>query len=633
MLTPTPTYTPTPTNTPIYVPVVHTHSHSGSVPGTHRHSHTGSISGADRGQHTHERYTWYRWGRSGARTPTPTPRIYRQNEHRSHWHKHPARYVDSTPTLAYGLSGQAVVGSELRLRFVDHGRQREIFYALNGGNSPVTLRLLDSNGNEISGNRVSRSAGLSVALEGFSVSLRSISNYIWAGGTTGSNRSRLYNDVAYSNQYGHTITDPYYVLFLAPDNVYINPSGTSGVTLRLRDADGDVHDYPLRVYHYRPTRTPTSTPTVTPTPTHTSTPTATATPTPTVTSTVTLTPRPPLFSVDKPNPLVGQSVTLSADKPTDNSHHGDISESQTRYERCFDDDAANAAACGDWRSVTKSGESYSSPIARFYRATVRYASGAWSGVSAAIKVTWHAATVTFSPASLSLRENEGVQLQNGSNPESLFAHNGFLYGLGGGDWKLHKINPATGATEDLGVLGGKVSDALAHSESTNGAAVVDGNPYVLSYRGNPRELYLNKIDMSKNEVTERVQITKSNGDALTNRLHLVVSDGTMLWIIISDRLSSVDLTTGVVSAGRTIPGLEIASVPRGQLHRLPPAAAYRAGQIYVFYREPTRGWRFKPTEGGATRLNVYGAYDSAETLGGVMYGVSGGRLHRIDPES
>ena len=81
MLTPTPTYTPTPTNTPIYGPVVHTHSHSGSVPGTHRHSHTGSISGADRGQHTHEPYTWYRWGRSGARTPTPTPRIYRQNEH------------------------------------------------------------------------------------------------------------------------------------------------------------------------------------------------------------------------------------------------------------------------------------------------------------------------------------------------------------------------------------------------------------------------------------------------------------------------------------------------------------------------------------------------------------------------
>ncbi len=321
-------------------------------------------------------------------------------------------------------------------------------------------------------------------------------------------------------------------------------------------------------------------------------------------------------------------MTLSADKPSDNAHHGNISEA--RYQRC---DAADEADCSVWHSATKSGESYSSPIARFYRATVKYASGAWSGVSAAIKVTWHAATVTFSSTSLSLMESEGVQLQNGSNPESLFAHDGFLYGLSGGDWKLHKINPATGATEDLGVLGGKASDALANSESTNGAAVVNGNPYVLSFRGSPREVYLNKIDMSNNEVSDRVKITESDGSAFTKRLHSVVSDGATLWIIISDRLRSVDLTTGVASAGRTIPGLEIASVPRGQLHRLPPAAAYRAGQIYAFYREPTRGWRFKPTEGGATRLNVYGAYDSAETLGGVMYGVSGGRLHRIDPES
>ena len=73
---------------------------------------------------------------------------------------------------------------------------------------------------------------------------------------------------------------------------------------------------------------------------------------------------------------------MSADKPADNAHHGNIS--QTRYERCFDYDAANAAACSNWRSVAKSGESYSNPIARFYRATVRYASGAWSGVSAAM---------------------------------------------------------------------------------------------------------------------------------------------------------------------------------------------------------------------------------------------------------
>ena len=481
---------------------------------------------------------------------------------------------------------------------------------INDGNLPIRAELIGPDGSVISGGvefRGSRSVtNWRWVLEGVSLSERFDSmehNLYWSQYRLARNWRA---QIPFYDQYGYTITDPYRMIISGPRHTR-GDGRRYNLILRLTDADDDVRDYRLRVRV------------------------VTATPTPTYTPTVTLTPRPPLFSVDKLNPLEGQSVTLSADKPSDNAHHGNIS--QTRYQGCFDDDAADAAACSDWQSVTKSGESYSSPIARFYRATVRYASGAWSGVSAAIKVTWHAATVTFSPASLSLRENDGVQLRNGFNPESLFAHDGFLYALGGGDWKLHKINSATGVTEDLGVLGGRASDALANGESTNGAAVVNGNPYVLSLRGSPRELHLNKIDMYKNEVAYRVKITESDGGAFTKRLHSVVSDGSMLWIIDHASLRSVNLTTGVASAGLAIPGLEIASAPDAQLHRLPPAAAYRAGQIYAFYREPTRGWRFKPTEGGATRLNAYSFYESAETLGGIIYGVSGGRLHRIDPES
>lgn len=162
--------------------------------------------------------------------------------------------------------------------------------------------------------------------------------------------------------------------------------------LRLTDVDGDVNDYRFNVEYLNPTPTPSPTPTVTPTPTYTATP----------------SPRPPIISVDKPNPLVGQSVTLSADKPSDNAHHGNID--RASYQACADDDAVSAAACGDWEGIDDSEESYSSPIAKFYRATVRYASGALSGVSAAIKITWRAATVTFSPVSLSLREDEGLDI-------------------------------------------------------------------------------------------------------------------------------------------------------------------------------------------------------------------------------
>ena len=633
--TPTPTATgtatPTPTSTATATlgPIVHRHGHSG--PG---HDESRMVNHHD---HTHSSFDWYRWstGRYSRNTPTPPPHKVRISGSVSHWHEHsrPVPNQDSTPSVL------SVNGNSLNLTFV--GLQGRLSYLVNDGNRPVKVELIAPDGSVIRGPvqavGTRNSTNWKWVLEGLELRSRPGSyatNLIWGRSYSSSASRRV--GIPYSNQYGYiSRISNNYIWLTGP--LYDRNRGriTQGLKLRLTDADGDERDYQLNIRFHTPTPTSTATPTVTPTPTHTATPTVTPTPT----HTATPSPRPPLFSVDKLNPLEGQPVTLSADKPADNAHHGNIS--QTRYQGCFDDDAADAAACGDWRSVTKSGESYSSPIARFYRATVRYASVAWSGVSVAIKVTWHAATVTFSPASLSLRENEGVQLENGSNPESLFAHDEFLYGLGGRDWKLHKINPATGATEYLGALGGKVSDVLAHSESTNGAAVVDGNPYVLSFRGNPRELYLNKIDMSKKEVSDRVKITESDGGAFTKRLHSVVSDGTTLWIIDRAVLRSVNLTTGVASAGRPIPGLEIASAPRGQLHRWPPAAAYRAGQIYAFYREPTRGWRFKPTGCGdnrlnvcgAARLNAYGAYDSAETLGGIIYGVSGGRLHRIDPES
>ena len=623
--------TPTATSTPevaaqsIYGPIVHRHGNVDHGLGSHS-DHDEKRSVTHHG-HTHSVFRWVEPNRRHyeRNTPTPTPKPLEVRDNVSHWHKHDMPRVDSTPSL---FTNYVAWGPRLSLPFVKHGGSRNYHtYVINDGNRPVNAELIGPDGSIISGGVQFRGSPIATnwrwVLEGVSLRERfdsMESNLYWSQYRPARNWRA---SIPFSDQYGYTITDPYRMIISGPSHTR-GDGRRYNLILRLTDADDDVRDYRLSVRVVTATPTPTSTPTVTPTPTYTATP----------------SPRPPLFSVDKPNPLVGQSVTLSADEPSDNAHHGDISQSQTRYERCFDDDAANAAACGDWRRVAKSGESYSSPIARFYRATVRYASGAWSGVSAAIKVTWHAATVTFSPASLSLMESEGVQLQNGFNPESLFAHNGFLYGLGGGDWKLYKINPATGATEDLGVLGGKASDALANGESTNGAAVVNGNPYALSFRGSPRELYLNKIDMSNNEVAERLKITKSNGDALTNRLHSVVSDGTTLWIIIRGGLRSVDLTTGVASAGRTIPGLEIAT-GAAQLGYLPPAAAYRAGQIYAFYREPTRGWRFKSTGCGDNRLNVcdavhlnaYGTYESAETLGGVMYGVSGGRLHRIDPES
>ena len=606
--TPTPTKTATPTATGTYAPIAHKHVHSG-------HDEERSVTHHD---HTHSSFTWYRWstGRYGTNTPTPTPRAFEISSNAFHWHKHDKPNADSTPSLISGYAGYNLSRNP-SVSFVSrYGNSQS--YVINDGNRPVRAELIGPDGSvircSVQSSQPHNATNWKWVLEGVSLTSPAdyITNRIWHWSYSSSNHGRV--SIPFSNQYGYRITDPYSIRINGPR--YTRGSGGSyNLTLRLTDADDDVRDYRLRVRVVTATPTPTSTPTVTPTPTYTATP----------------SPRPPLFSVDKPNPLVGQSVTLRSDKPSDNAHHGDISQSQTRYERCFDDDAANAAACGDWRSVTKSGESYSSPIARFYRATVRYASGAWSGVSAAIKVTWHAATVTFSPASLSLRENEGVGLQNGFHPEWLFAYNGRLYG--GGGWTLSEINPTTGAVTSLGLMSG----TRRAGASVRGAAVVGGKPYLLSTisASDGRELYLNEIDVANMTATEKVKITTLNSRGektpLRNGLHSLVSDGTTLWIIIGSSLCSVDIDTGVASSVRAVPGLVVLS--GDQRSRLPPASAYRAGRIYAFYNEPTKGWRFEPTQGNATRLNAYSFYESAETLGGVMYGVSGGRLHRIDPES
>ena len=604
----TPTITRTPTATGTYAPIAHKHVHSG-------HDEERRVTHHD---HTHSSFSWYRWstGRYGTNTPTPTPRAFEISSNAFHWHKHDKPNADSTPSLISSYAGYNLSRNP-SVSFVSrYGNSQS--YVINDGNRPIRAELIGPDGSVIRGSVQSsqphNATNWKWVLEGVSLTSPAdyITNRIWHWSYSSSNHGRV--SIPFSNQYGYPITDPYSIRINGPR--YTRGSGGSyNLTLRLTDADNDVRDYRLSVRVVTATPTPTSTPTVTPTPTYTATP----------------SPRPPLFSVDKPNPLVGQSVTLSADKSADNAHHGNISESQTRYERCFDDDAADAAACGDWRSVTKSGESYSSPIALFYRATVRYASGAWSGVSAAIKVTWHAATVTFSSSSLSLRENEGVGLQNGFHPEWLFAHNGRLYG--GGGWTLSEINPTTGAVTSLGLMSGT---RLAGA-SVRGAAVVGGKPYLLSTisANDGRELYLNEIDVANMTATEKVKITTLNSRGektpLRNGLHSLVSDGTTLWIIIGSSLRSVDIDTGVASSVRAVPGLVVLS--GDQRSRLPPASAYRAGQIYAFYNEPTKGWRFEPTQGNATRLNAYSFYESAETLGGIIYGVSGGRLLRIDPES
>lgn len=253
--TPTATYTPTATGT--YAPVLHAH---GNVAGGHG---SGAHSGHDETRqvthhgHTHNSFIWYRWntGRYGTNTPTPTPSRYEVSANASHWHKHPANNVDSTPILSSGLScNEARVSG----RFINHPGQKEISYWLNGGNGAVTVQLIGPDGSLINGGRVqfsgnARASNWRWALEGLSVSLSSsisFRNLRWAWPILG-NRSQRSSTIPYSNQYGHAIDAPYprKVSIRAPSHVrtakrYHNHYR---MTLRLRDVDGDVNDYRFNV--------------------------------------------------------------------------------------------------------------------------------------------------------------------------------------------------------------------------------------------------------------------------------------------------------------------------------------------------------------------------------------------------
>ena len=307
--------TPTPTNTPIYGPVVHRHGNIAHGFGAHSvHDENSSVT---HHEHTHNVFRWVepntrRYGRN-----TPTPRALEVQDNVSHWHKHDMPRVDSTPSLFGNYVGWS---PRLSISFVRNRNSSSFHtYVINDGNRPVRAELIGPDGSVIRGSVQSsqphNATNWKWVLEGVSLDSPAdyITNRIWDWSYSSSNRRRA--SIPFSNQYGYTITDPYSIRINGPSHTR-GSGGSYNLTLRLTDADNDFRDYRLSVRVVTATPTPTSTPTVTPTPTYTATP----------------SPRPPLFSVDKPNPLVGQSVTLSADKPADNAHHGDISQSQTRYE-------------------------------------------------------------------------------------------------------------------------------------------------------------------------------------------------------------------------------------------------------------------------------------------------------------
>lgn len=180
-----------------------------------------------------------------------------------------------------------------------------------------------------------------------------------------------------------------------------------------------------------PTRTATRTPTATSRP-------ATATPTPTntpqsgtATPTPTPSPRPLVLTVDAANPLVGQLVTLNANKPADNAHHGNVV--WTTFKQC-NEEINGAAGCeasewtnvelrcryaNNWKSTYPSlydvqcrrganGNTalarYLSPKTIFYRAFGFYVSAraiGWPGSalrpSNIVKVVWSSANSTSTP--------------------------------------------------------------------------------------------------------------------------------------------------------------------------------------------------------------------------------------------
>lgn len=264
-----------------------------------------------------------------------------------------------------------------------------------------------------------------------------------------SNRSFTIRFSGSSAVVGGLITDTTYAHVVRSKGAgVLRSSWSAAIETRASDATAT----PTRTATATPTPTPTTTATRTPTrtPTPTNTPSATPTPTPSATHTPTLTPTPtntpqsgtatptptpsphPLvLTVDAANPLVGQLVTLNANKPADNAHHGNVV--WTTFKQC-NEEVNGAAGCeasewtdvelrcryaNNWKNTYRSlydaqcrgganGNTalarYSSPKTVFYRAFGFYASAraiGWPGSalrpSNIVKVVWSGATVTPTP--------------------------------------------------------------------------------------------------------------------------------------------------------------------------------------------------------------------------------------------
>ena len=237
---------------------------------------------------------------------------------------------------------------------------------------------------------------------------------------------------------GGLITDTTYAHVVRSKTGVLRSSWSAAVETKATDATATptATSTPTPTPTATPTRTATRTPTATPRPAATATPTPTPTPTNTpqsgtATPTPTPSPRPLVLTVDAANPLVGQLVTLNANKSADNAHHGNVV--WTTFKQC-NEEVNGAAGCeasewtnvelrcryaDNWKNTYRSlydaqcrgganGNTalarYSSPKTVFYRAFGFYVSAraiGWPGSalrpSNIVKVVWSGATVTPTP--------------------------------------------------------------------------------------------------------------------------------------------------------------------------------------------------------------------------------------------
>ena len=211
----------------------------------------------------------------------------------------------------------------------------------------------------------------------------------------------------------------------------------------------------------------------------------------------------------------------------------------------------------------------------------------------------------------------GVVAQNGFYASYLFSHSGRLYGGGGLNGRIYRIDTRTGRAVSVGI-----ADALV-GINARGAAVVRGVPYILSRSGS---LLLWRLDMDSLTATQVGAITG------TGFGHSLVSDGYTLWMVSGANLYTIDTATAATARAPIATGIQLSSVG-GQTARQPTGAAYYNGQVYAFYHPNTGGWRFDPSVGAASKLPISKFYQAAETLGEYIYAQAGGYLYRVHPET